>query len=412
MSVQPTDTGPGQVTLESPAAAAGADRVGFAFALVTSLFFLWGLSYGLLDTLNKHFQETLDVSRAQSALLQMAYFGAYFVLALPAAAVVNRWGYKFGILMGLSLFAVGALLFVPATAAANFHAFLFAVFVLASGLGCLETAANPYVTSLGARQGGERRLNLSQSFNGLGQFLGPLIGGTLFFQRDSHALVQSTYVGIAALALILVVLVSRTRMPDVRERERLAGPGHPVSLPRTRHFVFAVVAQFCYVAAQVGVGTFFINYATEHGAIGSQRAAYLLSVGLFCFLVGRFVGTALMGRVPPARLLGLYAIASILLTVVVVAAFPGVSVFALVALFFFMSIMFPTIFALGIRNLGDRTRRGGSILIMSIVGGALAPYVMGRIADSSSTALAFLVPAVCFAVVAWYGFRGHTVVEP
>jgi FHS family L-fucose permease-like MFS transporter len=198
----------------------------------------------------------------------------------------------------------------------------------------------------------------------------------------------------------------------VREQEQLGAPSHPVSLGKTRHFVFAVVAEFCYVAAQVGVGTFFLNYATEHGGMDSPRASYLLSVALFCFLVGRFVGTALMGRVAPARLLGFHAIAAIVLTCVVVAALPGVSVFALVALFFFMSIMFPTIFALGIRNLGDRTRRGGSILIMSIVGGALAPYVMGRIADSSSTALAFLVPAGCFAVVAWYGFRGHTVVDP
>jgi FHS family L-fucose permease-like MFS transporter len=410
MSVQPTETGSARVALDNPITAA-ADRVGFAFALVTSLFFLWGLSYGLLDTLNKHFQETLHVSRAQSALLQMAYFGAYFLIALPAAAVVSRWSYKLGILMGLSLFAIGALLFIPATRAANFESYLLAVFVLASGLGCLETAANPYVTSLGSRQGAERRLNLSQSFNGLGQFIGPLIGGTLFFQKESHSLVQTTYVGIAVLAIVLVVLVSRTRMPDVREQEQLTAPSRPVSLGKTRHFVFAVVAEFCYVAAQVGVGTFFINYATEHGAMGSQRASYLLSVALFCFLVGRFVGTALMGRMAPARLLGLYAVAAILLTFVVVAALPGVSVFALVALFFFMSIMFPTTFALGIRNLGDRTRRGGSILIMSIVGGALAPYVMGRIADSSSTALAFLVPAGCFAVVAWYGFRGHTVVD-
>lgn len=402
MSVQPS-------AVSHTASAAGA-RVGFAFALVTSLFFLWGLSYGLLDVLNKHFQETLNVSRAQSGLLQMAYFGAYFLLAMPAAAVMNRWGYKLGIMMGLCLFAAGALLFVPATQVASFNAFLLALFVLASGLACLETAANPYVTSLGERGGGERRLNLSQSFNGLGQFLGPLIGGSLFFQSDAHTSVQSTYVAIAGLGLVLAVLVAWTRLPDVREQERLAGPSQPTSLGSQRHFILAVVAQFCYVAAQVGVGAFFINYATEHGQMTSQRAAYLLSVALLCFLIGRFVGTAVMGRVPPARLLGIYGIAAVVLTFVVVAAFPGLSVLALVALFFFMSIMFPTIFALGIRNLGDRTRRGSSFLIMSIVGGALAPYVMGRVADHSSTALAFILPAACFAVVAWYGFRGHRVV--
>jgi len=313
-------------------------------------------------------------------------------------------------MMGLCLFAAGALLFVPATRAASFDAFLFALFVLASGLACLETAANPYVTSLGAQGGGERRLNLSQSFNGLGQFLGPLIGGSLFFQSDAHLSVQSTYVAIAGLGLVLAALVAWTRLPDVREQERLAGPRQPISLFRQKHFVLAVVAQFCYVAAQVGIGAFFINYATEHDAMTSQRAAYLLSIALLCFLVGRFVGTALMGRVAPARLLGVYGIMGVVLTFIVVAAFPGVSILALVALFFFMSIMFPTIFALGIRNLGRETRRGSSFLIMSIVGGALAPYDMGRLADHSSTALAFILPAACFAVVAWYGFKGHRVV--
>jgi MFS transporter, FHS family, L-fucose permease len=387
-------------------------RLGIAFALIVSLFLMWGLSYGLLDVLNKHFQETLHVSRAQSGFLQMVYFGAYFLLALPTAMLMNARGYKPGILLGLCLFAAGALLFVPATRAGSFGPFLFALFILASGIACLETAANPYVTSLGAPDGAERRLNLAQSFNGFGQFLGPLIGGALFFERapgaEAHDSVQMTYVAIGGLALVVAALVLVTRLPDVREQERLAGPQHPTSLLQQRHFVFAVVAQFCYVGAQVGIGAFFINFATEHGGMTSQRAAYLLSVGLFCFLVGRFVGTALMGRIAPARLLGVYAIASVALTAVVVAGHATVSVFALVALFFFMSIMFPTIFALGIRNLGEETRRGASILIMSIVGGALAPYVMGRIADHATTALAFLLPAACFAVVAWYGFHGQS----
>ena len=385
------------------------NRVGIAFALIVSLFFMWGLSYGLLDVLNKHFQETLHVSRAQSGFLQMVYFGAYFLLALPTAMLMNRWGYKPGILAGLCLFAVGALLFVPATRAASFGPFLFALFVLASGIACLETAANPYVTSLGDPTGAERRLNLAQSFNGMGQFLGPLIGGALFFDTEAHASVQMTYVTIGSLALIVAALVLLTRLPDVREQERLAGPQQPTPLLQQRHFVFAVLAQFCYVGAQVGIGAFFINFATEHGGMTSQRAAYLLSVGLFCFLAGRFVGTALMGLIAPARLLGAYAIASVALTAVVVVGLPTLSVFALIALFFFMSIMFPTIFALGIRNLGAETRRGASILIMSIVGGALAPYVMGRIADHARTALAFLLPAACFAIVAWYGFRGYKV---
>jgi MFS transporter, FHS family, L-fucose permease len=381
-----------------------------AFVLVTSLFLLWGLSYGLLDVLNKHFQETLHVTRAQSGLLQMAYFGAYFLLALPAAALLDRWGYKRGMLLGLLLFAAGALLFVPATQTARFGPYLFAVFVIASGLACLETAANPYMTSLGEPARAAWRLNFAQSFNGLGQFVGPLIGGALFFPAgsagDAQASVRMTYVFIAAVVLIVAVVMARTPMPDVRQQERLA-TSSAVSLLKQPHFVSAVVAQFFYVAAQVGVGAFFINFATEHGeGISSQRAAYLLAIAMLCFLGGRFAGTALMARVHAATLLGFYGTAALALSLIVAMAWPQVSVVALIVLFFFMSIMFPTIFALGVRGLGERTRRGASFLIMAIVGGALAPVVMGSIADRSTTALAYLLPAACFAVVTWYGYAG------
>jgi FHS family L-fucose permease-like MFS transporter len=383
----------------------------FAFTLVTSLFFLWGLSYGLLDVLNKHFQETLHVSRAQSGLLQMAYFGAYFVMALPAAALMNRWGYKAGMLLGLFLFAAGALLFIPATSIGRFDPFLFALFVIASGLACLETAANPYVTSLGAPDSGPRRLNLSQSFNGLGSFIGPLIGGSLFFANSSdggaQASVRATYAAIAAVVLVVAALIARTRMPDVRQNEEVAVAAGDVQLLRQKHFVGGVIAQFFYVAAQVAVGAMFINFVTEHGeGIDSERGAYLLSVAMLCFLVGRFSGAAIMGRFSPARMLGIYGVINVVLCLAVAAALGTLSVIALIAVFFFMSIMFPTIFALAVRDLGAKTRRGASFVIMAIVGGAIAPYIMGRIADLSTTALAFLLPAACFAVVAWYGY-GH-----
>jgi FHS family L-fucose permease-like MFS transporter len=379
-----------------------------AFILVTSLFFLWGLSYGLLDVLNKHFQETLHVTRAESGLLQMAYFGAYFVMALPAAALMNRWGYKAGMILGLGLFASGALLFIPASNIGRFDPFLFALFVIASGLACLETAANPYVTSLGAPETGPRRLNFSQSFNGLGSSIGPLIGGSLFFANSpvggAQTSVQSTYVAIAAVVLLVAALMARTRMPDLRLQEKLIHTGD-VQLLRQRHFVGGVVAQFFYVAAQVAVGAMFINFVTEHGGgIGNDRAAYLLAVANACFLAGRFSGTAVMGRFSPTRMLAVYGVINVVLCVAVVAALGTLSVLALIAVFFFMSIMFPTIFALAVRDLGAKTRRGASFVIMSIVGGALAPYAMGRIADRTSTALSFLLPAACFAVVAWYGY--------
>lgn len=380
-----------------------------AYILVTSLFFMWGLSYGLLDVLNKHFQETLDITRARSGLLQMAYFGAYFLMALPASMLMNRRGYKTGILLGLALFCAGALLFIPATSAGKFEFFLFALFVIACGLACLETAANPYVTVLGPPETSERRLNLSQSFFGVGSFLGPLIGGALFFgdHAASRGSVQATYVAIAVVVVAIALLIARTPMPNIREESVSTSDSSTLPLGKQRHLHFAVIAQFFYVAAQVSIGAFFINYVTEHVAgISSEKAAVLLSVAMVFFLVGRFLGTALMGRIAPATLLFAFACANVVLCVLVMAGFGWASVIALVATFFFMSIQFPTIFALGVKNLGAQTKRGASFIIMAIVGGALAPPLMGLLADRTSTALSFLIPAACFVVVAWFGKSG------
>lgn len=384
----------------------------WAFILVTSLFFMWGLSYGLLDVLNKHFQETLHVTKAQSGLLQAAYFGAYFLVALPAGYFMDRKGYKAGILVGLCLYALGALLFVPAASANSFGAFLFALFVIACGLGCLETAANPYATVLGDTQGAERRLNLAQSFNGLGQFIGPMIGGTLFFSATQGAsggdqsAVKVTYVAIAALVLLIALLFSRTRLPDIREEERPEQGEIAHGLWQHKHFVGGVITQFFYVAAQVGVGAFFINYATEHWSdVSNQSASYLLSIAMICFMIGRFFSTWLMGRVKPATLLMLYSLINILLCGVVMLSIDGISVVALIGVFFFMSIMFPTIFALGVKNMGKHTKRASSFMIMAIVGGAIMPYFMGALADRYSTALSYLLPLLCFAVVFVYGMQ-------
>ena len=396
---------------QSAATPTAGGNLRLAFILVTSLFFLWGFSYGLLDVLNKHFQETLDITRARSALLQAAYFGAYFLMALPAAKLMERYGYKTGILLGLGLFATGALLFIPATGAGVFEYFLFALFVIACGLACLETAANPYVTVLGAPESSERRLNLSQSFNGLGSFIAPIIGGKLFFGASSSGIsgshgVQMIYVAIAVVVVAIAVLIWRTKMPEIRGDESIGEAGETSTpLFSRRHFTLAVVAQFFYVAAQVGAGAFFINYVVEHApGMDSERAAYLLSVALGCFLAGRFLTTALMGAIAPARLLTVYAIVNVLLTGVVIAGLGWTSVVALIATFFFMSIMFPTIFALGVKGLGAQTKRGASFIIMSIVGGAIVPWFMGRIADASNIQTAFWVPAACFAIVAVYGW--------
>ena len=364
-----------------------------AFILVTTLFFMWGLSYGLIDVLNKHFQVTLNVSKAQSGLIQAAYFGAYFVVAIPAGLFMEWKGYKAGILCGLSLYAIGALLFVPAAGVASFTFFLFALFVIALGLGCLETAANSYSSALGSTETAETRLNLSQSFNGLGQFTGPL---------DA---VRMTYVGIACVVILLVILFAKAELPDLRsseEADEAAMMKH--SLLAHKEFVAGVAAQFLYVAAQVGIGAFFINLYIECWPGGTaQQGAFFLSIAMLCLLIGRFVSTGIMTKIAPAKLLAAYGAVCVILTGVVFTAVEYVSVIALIAVFFFISIMFPTIFAMGTKNLGTRKKLGGSYMIMAIVGGAIMPYFMGLIADYTHTAAAFLLPLCCFVCVVLYG---------
>ncbi len=381
-----------------------------AFILVTTLFFMWGLSYGLIDVLNKHFQMTLNVSKAQSGLIQAAYFGAYFVIAIPAGLFMEWKGYKAGILCGLCLYAIGALLFVPAAGAASFHFFLFALFVIALGLGCLETAANSYSSALGSQETAETRLNLSQSFNGLGQFTGPLLGGLLFFGGDESSggggleAVRLTYVGIACVVILLAILFAKTDLPDLRESEEAEEASGKHSMLAHGEFLAGVFAQFVYVAAQVGIGAFFINLSIECWPGGTaQQGAFFLSVAMLCLLIGRFVSTGIMTKVAPAKLLMIYGVVCVILTAVVFAAIDYVSVIALIAVFFFISIMFPTIFAMGTKNLGTKKKLGGSYMIMAIVGGAIMPYFMGLIADNAHTATAFILPLCCFVIVVLYG---------
>ena len=389
----------------------------FPFILVTSLFFMWGLAYGLLDVLNKHFQEALSINKARSTLLQAAYFGAYFLMALPAGLLMKRFSYKSGIILGLLLYAAGAALFYPAAHYADFNFFLGALFILASGLTFLETAANPYVTVLGDKATSEQRLNLSQCFNGLGSFLGPIIGGKLFFggkEGDAGSSdlssVQLVYIVMAVVVLLIAFLFYRTRLPEIATTEESTGKTGAGGKKLFAHsnFTFGVIAQFFYVAAQVGIGALFINYITEYWTGStSEKAAYLLSVALLLFTIGRFVGTALMRKIAPNALLTLYAGINIALCGLVMMGKGEISVYGLIAIFFFMSIMFPTIFALGVKNLGEHTKEGSSFIIMSIVGGALVPYVMGAIAESQSTAVSFIVPLLCFVVVLLYGWKGY-----
>ncbi len=385
--------------------------------LVTSLFFLWGFAYGLLDVLNKHFQETLDITKGRSMWLQAAYFGAYFLIALPAGLFMQSRGYKKGIIFGLLLYAVGALLFYPSAQNASFSFFLLALFILASGLTFLETAANPYITVLGKPETSEFRLNLSQSFNGVGAFLGPLVGGLLFFGDESSTgtagleSVQWVYIAIAVVVLVVAVFFVRTPMPEIVEEETsYSSDQNGRRLLQQSHFVWAVLTQFFYVAAQVGIAALFINYCTEKGlGISNEKASYLLSGSLLLFTIGRFAGTALMKWIAPHRLLAIYAFINIVLSAGVIWLQGMISIYTLMAIFFFESIMFPTIFALGVKNLGGATKKGSSFIIMSIVGGALVPLAMGALAERYSTPFSYIVPLVCFLIVFAFAVYGYKV---
>ena len=288
---------------------------------------------------------------------------------------------------------------------------MFALFVLALGLGFLETAANPYSSALGARETAETRLNLSQSFNGFGQFCGPLIGGLFFFEGSAteqsgaqNGAVTITYVVVVVL---LIILFARTRLPDLRDAENALDQKNAStnqrSLTSHREFIGGVVTQFFYVAAQVGVGAFFINLTLETwNGFEAKDASFLLSIGLLAFMIGRFVSTGIMTRIPASRLLAIYGIINIVLCGIVMTGLPGVASIAAIGIFFFMSIMFPTIFAMGVKNLGSKTKIGSSFMIMAIVGGAVMPYFMGKIADGHHTALSYGLPLVCFMIVAVY----------
>src|SRR3954468_1670452 len=362
----------------------------FPFILVTCLFFFWGFSYGLLDVLNKHFQDTMNVSKARSTLLQASYFGAYFLVALPAGLFMTRFGYKRGIIVGLSLFALGAFLFYAFAASdiandSKFNYFLGAFLVLASGLTFLETAVNPYSTVLGNPESSEFRLNLSQSFNGVGAFLGPLVGGYLFFSEGATASssqlgsVQIVYVVIGIVVSLFAIIFWRTHLPEIKESTIVSSTEQDIKpLFAHSHFVWSVIAQFVYVGAQVGIAALFINYCIEaDNSINAQKASNLLGTSLLLFTIGRFTGSALMKKFAPNKLLTIYALINIILIIVVVYLKSALSVYALMAVFFFESIMFPTIFALGVKDLGHHTKKGSSFLVMSIAGGAIMPYLMG-----------------------------------
>lgn len=372
------------------------------FLLVTSLFFMWGFAHGILEVLNPHFQSQFQISKAMSALTQAAVYGAYFLMALPAGWIIRRWGYRRGVVVGLVLFATGAFMFIPGSIWSSFAFFIFSLFVLGCGLTCLETSANPYITILGHPDKAESRINLAQSLNGMGWIAGPLVGGQLLFTGVDIA-VPYTIVGVSVL--VVAIIFSRIKLPDPRvayeiDTHTMAEPV-PISLGA---FAFGMTALFLYVAAQTGVNSFFINYATERCYVDPKTASLMLAfggMGLFC--VGRFVGGALMSRVSPKRILSFCAMLATAATVVVITSDGTFALVAFFLLYLGESIMFPTIFSFALRDAGTHTKLASSLLIMTIVGGAIAPVVMGTIADRvGNMSIPFAIPLLCYVVIAIY----------
>lgn len=400
--------------------------------LIVSLFFLWGVANNLNDILITQFKKAFVLSDFQAGLVQSAFYLGYFFFALPAGLFMRRFGYKGAVLAGLVLYAAGAFLFYPAAAAHHYGSFLLALFVLASGLAFLETSANPLMTVLGPPDGAARRLNFAQAFNPLGSISGVLIGQHFIFSGIEHsaeelatmapaaraayfasesAAVQTPYLIIGSIVALWALLVLVTRFPRTVDHnaDAIGGLSHLGKLMRNRLFIFSVVAQFFYVGAQVGVWSFLIRYAqdTVPGTLEKGAANYL-TASLVLFIAGRFMGTFAMRFLPASRLLASFSLINILLAAVAVAIPGQTGLYALVAISFFMSVMFPTIFALGLSGLGDDDRKlGSSLLVMSIIGGAVLTAAMGLVSDLYGIHSSMGVPLFCFAVILAFAVRSR-----
>ncbi|PPT99204.1 L-fucose:H+ symporter permease [Xanthomonas arboricola] len=400
--------------------------------LIVSLFFLWGMANNLNDILIKQFKKAFELTDLQAGLVQSAFYLGYFVFAMPAAMFMRRYSYKAAVVLGLLLYACGAFLFYPAAQVHTYWLFLLALFVIASGLAFLETTANPLVTVLGPADGAARRLNLAQAFNPLGSITGVLVGQHFIFSGVEHtpaelaamapaareaffaaesAAVQTPYLVIGVVVVLWAILIALVRFPTGAAGVGEAAPRRARfgELLRNRLFVLSVVAQFFYVGAQVGIWSYLIRYLQDAvPGTPEKTAATYLTISLVLFMAGRFIGTALLRYLAPAKLLASFATINLALCAVAI-AFPGwTGLYALVAASVFMSVMFPTIFALGLDGMHDDARKlGSSLLVMSIIGGALLTAVMGAVSDMAGIHWAMVVPGGCFAVILLFALRAR-----
>jgi MFS transporter, FHS family, L-fucose permease len=401
------------------------------FILVTALFFLWGIPNNLNDVLIRQFMKSFAITRFQAGLVQSAFYMGYFVLAMPAALLMRKMGYKIGFVTGLLLFGCGCFLFWPAALAGSYAFFLGALFVIASGLSFLETASNPFIAQLGDPDTSERRLNFSQAFNPIGSITGALIGTIFIFSgvelspqevsdrkaqglydiylRTETLRVIKPYLVIGAVAVFWALLIARTRFPSISGEHEGSSSDHGRfrELFRFPHFLWAVFAQFLYVGAQVGTWSYFIQYVQEATHQPEKIAGYFLTGTLAAFGIGRFASAYLMRSIAPNKLMGAYSVVNIVLMAFGVLLPGWFGLWCVFLTSFFMSLMFPTIFALGLKGLGPNTKIGGSLLVMAIVGGAVLTPIMGLISEAAhSVAVAYLVPLFCYVCIALYSYLG------
>jgi MFS transporter, FHS family, L-fucose permease len=407
----------------------------FPFIMITSLFFMWGFVHNLDPILIPHLKRSFSLSTLEASLVDSAVFIAYFVMALPAGFIMKKYGYKTGIILGLALFAIGSFLFIPAANTQAYVFFLGALFIIACGLTILETAANPYASLLGPPETATFRLNFAQSFNGLAATAAPIIGAKIiliegisdadlskmtasareFALASEASSVKTPYLVLGSIILVIAIIFVFLKLPEIVETEE---PGDKATdhtiwdALKHKHLRWAVLAQFFYVGAQVCVFSFFILYATKAAEIDQQKAAGYAGIGMgLAFLIGRVLGTFLMKFIKAERLLAIYAVASMVLCALAIVTHGTIALFVVIGIAFFMSIMFPTIFSLGIKDLGKDTKFGSSLIIMSIVGGAVLPPAMGYVADIADIQIGYIVPLICFAVVFLFGVTGHKVVK-
>jgi MFS transporter, FHS family, L-fucose permease len=413
---------------------AKSNRYLLPFILITSLFFLWGMAHNLDSILIPHLKKACQLNNSQSTLIDTAVFLAYFIMAIPAGMILKKWGYKNGIILGLIVFASGAFLFVPAANTRTYELFLIALFVIGCGLTILETAANPYAAILGAPETAANRLNLAASFNGLAATVGPMVGAgfilsgveykeaelaamlpaeRLTYLSSEASSVKMPYVALGTFLILVAVVFYFMHLPEVKQEKG----GNKVSgilyALRYKHLSWAVVAQFFYVGAQVCVTSFFIRMAKQGGGLDEITASYYLSIYGLLFMIGRFAGTFFLKFIPSQRLLSIYALICMLLCLIAILGNGSWVIYSLGGLGFFMSIMFPTIFSLGIEGLGDDTKSGSSLLVMSIVGGAILPYLMGSLIDQNNDniQIGYTIPLVCYVVIFFFAVTGYRVIQ-